>query len=167
MRLVWSVAVLAAAAGCAPASAPPAADEAPPDAFLVRQQIDATLERYLEAVNAGDWEASLAFYSDDPRFRWVEAGRTTYRSKRAVESAFAELYPTLQAAHLAIDEVVVSSVAHGYAMVGLEFVQALTLASGQHLEMSGIMSILMHDAGDGAWRFLIGHSTTLETRTEP
>ena len=69
----------------------PQSGEPPPDPTELEAAALASFEQYQVALNEGDLDAALAFYSDDPNFHWVEEGAVRYDSKESIRSSLEQL----------------------------------------------------------------------------
>lgn len=67
------------------------ADERSDAEGKVRVAVTEAFESYVESLNAGDHEAALEFYSDDPGFRWFEDGKLRYSSPDDVRQALQQV----------------------------------------------------------------------------
>ncbi|MEO5799181.1 MAG: nuclear transport factor 2 family protein [Gemmatimonadales bacterium] len=143
--------------------APPSAVLTPAHSAAITDSVNATLEQFRAAFAARDIDATMRFYADDPRFRWVEDGELRYASKAEVATALRTFVPSLKAIELSYYDPVVTPLAPGVAVVATRFAQKITDSSGVMRGFAGAMSMtLIH--GDSGWRFLVGHTSSLVPR---
>lgn len=125
----------------------------------VEGAIRATLERYVEAVNAGDLEAVVPLYAGDRSFFWIEDGAVRYRSQEEVAEAYAGLGDAFDSFRIELHDMRVVPLAADAASVGVLFWQEMTTKSGTRIELEGAILATMVER-DGAWKFLAGHTST-------
>ncbi len=162
MTRIASLALLAVLTCQAEAPAPdPAARAADPSA--VEAGVRRAFDEYVARANAGEWDAALAFYSDDPGFHWVEDGEVAYPSKAALAAAIDAVYGTVEEMRLTIDDVRVVPLRDDLAWLTASWKQSLTLASGESFSYGGATTILC-ERSDDRWVFLTGHNSTAKPR---
>jgi uncharacterized protein (TIGR02246 family) len=128
------------------------------------QEIAATLMEYKAAMSAMDWESVVGFYADDPRFYWIEDGSVKYESKDAVESAMRGMGTSLESIEMTVSDRKITLLSENTALVAATYVQRMAFEGGQEFSLAGAYTIAMERQG-AAWKFLIGHSSTVKERT--
>lgn len=162
MRHGWMLPLLpllaALVAGCGPAATPAAKPELTlAHAAAIGDSVDAMLDSLRAAFGRRDLAASVAFYADDPRFRWVEDGRVRYASRAQMEEALA-LMSRLRALDLSFYDPIVTAVAPGVATLITNFAQKVVDSTGTARGFAGVMTAtVIHQAG--GWRLLVGHTS--------
>ena len=134
-------------------------------AGAVQDEVMEVFNRLRAAISARDWNAALEFYADDPRFRWIEPGRTTYTSKAEVSAALKSAYEQISSTRFEPQEMEVTALSDELALLVVEYDQEFRFAGGGAMQMTGVMSIVLTKQ-DGAWRILHGHTTTIDQRME-
>lgn len=156
------------ATGLALALAPVAwacAPDAPENPFdearraAITDSVQATLDGFVAAMEAGDWEGLAQFYAADPRFRWLEDGRVTYGSKEAIVASLGDVGGSFTHGTLEYSDVEITPLAPGLAAFTARFEQRLVGSDGGGFSFSGVMGATLVHEPDG-WRFLNGHTST-------
>lgn len=147
---------LLGALACGPSGPPGLTAE---HAEAVADSVNDALAAYVQRVNSWDWDGAAAFYADDPRFRWIEDGRTAYTSPDDIRTAYQALQGSFESAELTLRDTRVVPLAPGLANVSTSFAQALTDTAGGRFEFEGALTITLVHTPDG-WRFLSGHTSS-------
>ncbi|MES2305097.1 MAG: nuclear transport factor 2 family protein [Gemmatimonadota bacterium] len=162
MKRIAAFLIAISACRAAPVATPTSA-LTPAHSAAIADSVSATLGEYRAAFAARDIDATMRFYADDPRFRWVEDGELRYSSKAEVAAALRAFVPSLKAIELSYYDPVVTPLAPGVAVVATRFAQKITDSAGVMRGFAGAMSMtLIH--GDSGWRFLVGHTSSLVPR---
>ncbi len=133
------------------------------DPAAVETGVRRAFDEYVARANAGDWDAVLAFYSDDPDFHWVEDGAVAYPSKADLAAAVEGIYDAVKEMGLEVDDVRVLPLRDDLAWLTASWKQSFTLVSGESLSYAGATTILCEREGD-RWVFLTGHNSTAKPR---
>lgn len=147
-------------AGC---RAPAAPQFTVANAAAVADSATQALEQFRLAFSARDFDRALAFYADDPRFRWIEDGEVRYTSKAQLARALREFAAPLRSIELSFYDPVITGVAPGVATITTRFAQKISDSSGATQGFAGAMSMTMIHA-DSGWRFLTGHTSLVLPR---
>ena len=148
---------LALLAGCR-AAAPSGQPFSVEHRAALSDSVTAALEAYRATFVARDFDRTVAFYADDPQFRWYENGELRYGSKAAVAEALRAVGAKLRALELSYFETTVTPLAPGVAAVSTRFAEKVTDSTGVLHGYAGVFSATMVHA-DSGWRFLVGHTS--------
>ncbi len=133
------------------------------DPAAVEAGVRQAFEAFVAHSNGAEWDAVLAFYSDDPDFHWVEDGALAYPSKADLAAAVEGIYDAVEEMGLEVDDVRVLPLRDDLAWLTASWKQSFTLASGDAFSYAGATTILCERSGDG-WVFLAGHNSTAKSR---
>lgn len=125
----------------------------------ITDSVRTTLDGFVAAMEAGDWERLAEFYADDPRFRWLEDGRVTYDSKEAIVTSLGDVGGSFTHGTLEYSDVEITPLAPGLAAFTAGFDQRLVGSDGGSFSFSGVMGATLIHEPDG-WKFLNGHTST-------
>lgn len=130
--------------------------------------VTAALGSYRAAFVARDFDRAVAFYADDPQFRWFENGELRYGSKAAVADALRAVGANLRSLELSYFETTVTPLAPGVAAVSTRFAEKVADTTGALHGYAGVFTATMVHA-DSGWRFLVGHTSIVvpEPTTKP
>lgn len=131
------------------------------DVQAAAQEVGAFLERYREAMNAGDTAAVRSMYTPDDRFTWVEDGFLRYESVDAVIEALGRFGAD---SNVATTFGAASVVSHSpeVASARVAFTTRMVLPQGPY-EFGGMITMVLERQADG-WRVVSGHTSTARER---
>ena len=130
----------------------------PPQAEAVRQGVQATLDAYRELSAAGQWDALLRLYADDPHFWWVTSGTVVSRSVDEIRKYFTEL-PAGTRIDTTYQDTQIIPVTPGVAEVVTSFQTRLVDPKGGGFSFGGMLTMTLVQRGDG-WKILSGHASS-------
>ncbi len=151
--LVATLLLAACGAGVRPSSTLSAADGA-----AISDSVSRLVAAWREAVVARDTVALATFYSTDAAFRWIEDGEVRYRSATELAEAWRGTVQGVAAMDLLLDQLVITPVGPGAAVVTTAFTQKVTDTAGRSGGFTGATSLVAVSTPDG-WRFLTGHTS--------
>jgi hypothetical protein len=134
----------------------------PDQAAAIRQGVQATLDAYRERSAAGQWEALLRLYADEPQFRWVSNGALVARSFDDIRKHFLA-QPAGSRAEQTYQDVEITPLAPDAAEVLTRFETKLIDPAGAGFSFGGLMTLVMVRRGE-SWLILSGHSSTPQRR---
>ncbi|MEO9805209.1 MAG: nuclear transport factor 2 family protein [Reichenbachiella sp.] len=126
-------------------------------------QVADRFESFVMSMNELSGEELSTFYSDDPRFYWVEDGRIQYANKEALMVALTGLVQSLKSTNLEILKSEVEVLDEGSVMLFAEYEQVAEMKSGFSFNINGAMTVLLQKE-QGVWKFLVGHSSSKKQR---
>lgn len=126
-------------------------------------QVADRFESFVMSMNELSGEELSTFYSDDPRFYWVEDGRIQYANKEALMVALTGLVQSLKSTNLEILTSEVEVLDEGSVMLFAEYEQVAEMKSGFSFNINGAMTVLLQKE-QGVWKFLFGHSSSKKQR---
>lgn len=141
----------------------PACESDTVDEEAVTAEVSERLEGFVSALNAGDTKELLDYYSQSPRFYWVEDGQVTYPDYATLAGSLEGLYASLQSAEMRVLERRIDVLDAQSAMIYTEYEQDLTMKGGYSFSINGAMTVLM-EKEESTWRYIIGHSSTKKER---
>ncbi len=124
----------------------------------IRDSVSTLVDAWRAAVVARDTVALTDFYSGDAAFRWVEDGEARYQSAAALAEAWRGTVQGIAAMDLLLDQVVVTPVGPGAAVVTMAFTQKVTDTAGRSGGFTGATTLVAVSTPAG-WRFLVGHTS--------
>ena len=127
-------------------------------AAAIRQGVQTTLDAYREQAAAGNWDALLRLYADEPQFRWVESGVVVSRSPDEIRKHLTAL-PAGTRIENTFQETEILPVAGGVAEVVTLFQTRLVDAHGGGYSFGGAMTMTFVQRGN-AWKILTGHASS-------
>lgn len=149
-----------------PTADPPAEALTGERATAIRDSLRGFLAAYSASVERGDWDAVGALYSEDPGFVWIEDGRVAYDSAAEVRASLAGMAGVIRSARTEFHSIRVLPLAPGLATISSEFRHTFAMEGGDDLELTGALTATVaHE--EGGWRFLSGHTSTLDTEEDP
>lgn len=129
----------------------------------VTKEVTERMAAFVTAINSGDTEALIDFYSQSERFYWIEDGQVTYPNYKVVADALSGLYTTLESAEMRVLDTKIEVLSSNRVNYYSEYEQDLKMKSGYAFSINGAMTVLMEKEA-GVWRFVIGHSSTKKER---
>jgi ketosteroid isomerase-like protein len=111
---------------------------------------------YTQVLNAGDWDAVIAYYADDPRFEWIEDGEVRYASKDAIAPSFEAMKGTGSKIRYVVEPPRIAVLAPTVVNLRTKFETTIIDKAGSPLTFGGMITIDMIKTKDG-WKFLRGH----------
>ncbi|NOT07566.1 MAG: SnoaL-like domain-containing protein [Gemmatimonadales bacterium] len=153
MRRIFLLLISAIGGACAPRDMALSTAHASAMADSVRT----ALAEFLRAGAAGQLDQMLAFYADDPGFRWVEDGAVKARSVEDIRRGLAGLQG--MRVETTLEDTEVSPAVPGVASVATRFQTRVADSSGTKFSFGGAMTLVMVHR-DGGWRILTGHSSS-------
>ena len=121
-------------------------------------EVLSSFSTFEKGLGEGDLETVSKYYSEDPRFYWVENGRVAYSSGALAKETLSAFYPSLKGMTFTSLEKKVTPLRRNLAMLYVEYEQNLVFANDQELQLNGAMTILL-EKRDAEWEFIIGHSS--------
>ena len=123
--------------------------------------IERTIDAYVTALTARDFEALRELYVADERFVWIEDSEVRYRSAEDVIAAFAA-FPAEMAIHTTLSDLSIvpagDSAAHAWARFETR------IGEGEDaFSFSGSLSFVLERSGE-TWRILGGHTSSARAR---
>jgi len=133
-------------------------------ATAIRQGVQATLDAFCKLSAAGQWDAVMRLYADDPRFVWVTNGAVVSRSLDEIRKHFAGT-PAGTRVETTYQDTEITPLAPGVATVLTHFETKSTDAKGGGFHFGGLLTMTLVERGDG-WKILDGHASS-PGRREP
>ena len=130
----------------------------PSDIATIEKEVLSSFATFENSLVAGELKAISKYYSEDPRFYWVENGQVTYPTAAAARAAFLNFYPSLKRMEFKSLTKKVTPLQRTLAMLYVEYEQTLVFPSDQEIDIDGAMTILMKKQNED-WEFVIGHSS--------
>lgn len=146
--------LLSALAGCTA----PGGALTPAHAAAIQDSVQGVLEVYRARTDSSDWEGLLAFYADNPEFRWVENGAVYARSKADVRRALTALPPSMRV-RTTYSGTEILPLAPGLATVITSFRTEMADSTGAGFSFGGAITMTMQHQGP-TWRILLGHTSS-------
>ncbi len=131
----------------------------------IEQEVLASFKKYQESLNKGDLNTVASYFSNDPRFYWVENGIMAYPSGAAARKRIKDLYPVFKKITFISSDQKVTPINRSLAMLYVQYTQLLVLPTDQEIEIKGTMTILMKKK-ETNWEFVIGHSSGKNQNTK-
>ena len=113
---------------------------------------------YTAALGAGDVNAAMQFYSDDPGFRWVEDGSIRYTSRRDIAASLEQLRGFARLS-FRFDEPSIDVLAPTVAILTTVTETTLADSAGRSLSFTAALTVTMVRDSLG-WRARSGHSSS-------
>ena len=129
----------------------------------ITKSVDSLLNSYQSLMSSGNVDSLISLYSNDPRFHWVEDGKTAYNSPKEIEKGFKGLRRAYSHSNLELSNTKITPLPPDYASITTHFKQSLADSSGSGFSFSGIMTITVVKEQSG-WKFLIGHVSSPKQR---
>ncbi len=127
------------------------------------EEISTRFDAFVNHMNALEAEELKDFYSDDPRFYWVEDGQVQYANKVTLVASLDGLVDMLASSDMKVLKTKVDVLSESSAMLYAAYEQAMTMTAGGGFDINGAMTVQLQKE-EGIWRFLIGHSSTKKQR---
>jgi len=127
-------------------------------ATAIRQGVQATLDAWRQHAAAGEWDALMRLYADEPGFWWVERGTVVSRSVDAIRQKLTSL-PAGTRIENTFQETEINPVAADVAEVVTSFQTRLVDPQGGGYSFGGAMSMTFVKRQDG-WKILNGHASS-------
>jgi len=124
----------------------------------IEKEVLASFDRFENSLTRGELETISKYYSDDSRFYWVENGKITYSSGAVARQAITDFYPSLKSMSFKSLDKKVTPINNSFAMLYVEYEQALVFPSDHQIEINGAMTILLKRK-NADWEFITGHSS--------
>ncbi len=124
----------------------------------IEKEVLSSFEKFENSLSNGELETISNYYSDDPRFYWVENGAIAYPTGASARKTIKEFYPSLKSTTFTSLDKKATPISNSLAMLYVEYEQVLVLPSDQQIEIDGAMTVLMKKT-DLDWEFMIGHSS--------
>ncbi|WP_350292422.1 nuclear transport factor 2 family protein [uncultured Croceitalea sp.] len=124
----------------------------------IEKEVLAEFAKFESSLSNGDLETISKYYSEDPRFFWVENGSIAYPSGEAARSSIKSFYPSLKSMEFNSLDKKVTPINDSNVMFYVEYEQVLVFSSDQKIDINGAMTILMKKENE-EWKFIIGHSS--------
>ncbi|MFD2589177.1 YybH family protein [Croceitalea marina] len=128
------------------------------DFIGIEKEILVEFEKFENSLSNRDLETISKYYSDNPDFFWVENGSIAYPSGAAARNSIKSFYPSLKSMKFKSLDKKVVPINNSNALFYVEYEQVLVFPSDQKIEINGAMTIFMKKE-DGAWKFIVGHSS--------
>lgn len=141
--------------GCQPKSSQPLNE--------ITESVNSLLNDYQAFMSSSNVDSLMSLYSNDPRFHWVEDGKTAYSSAKKIEKGLKGLQRTYSQTNLEFNNTTITPLPPDYASITTHFKQSLADSSGNGFSFSGIMTITAVKEQSG-WKFLIGHVSSPKQR---
>lgn len=135
------------------------------DKIALTKEVEVRFGAFVNHMNSLETEQLKDFYSDDPRFYWVEDGQVQYANKTTLSASLEGLVGSLKSSDMKVLGTKVEVFGNESAMIYAEYEQAVMMESGFGFDINGAMTVLLQKEA-GIWRFLIGHSSTKKQRGE-
>ncbi|MTI87417.1 MAG: hypothetical protein FH748_05550 [Balneolaceae bacterium] len=129
----------------------------------ITESVNSLLNDYQAFMSSGNVDSLVNLYSNDPRFHWVEDGKTAYSSPKEIEKGLKGLQRIYSQSHLELSNTKVTPLPPDYALITTHFKQSLADSTGIGFSFSGIMTITAVKEHSG-WKFLIGHVSSPKQR---
>jgi ketosteroid isomerase-like protein len=133
-------------------------------AAAIRQGVQATLDAFCKLSAAGQWDAVMRLYADDPHFVWVTNGAIVSRSLDEIRKHFTGT-PAGSRVETTYQDTEITPLAPGVATVLTRFETRITDAQGGGFHFGGLLTMTLVERGDG-WKILDGHASS-PGRREP
>jgi hypothetical protein len=136
-------------------SIPPARDAA------IRLGVQAALDAYRERAAAGQWDALLRLYADDPQFHWVSNGTIVATSFDDIRKHFRG-QPAGSRIEQTYHDTEITPLGPDIAEVMTRFETKLVDPAGGGFGFGGILTMILVQRGSPAegWQILSGHSSS-------
>lgn len=164
LRTALAVVLAGGLAALACASFAGAEETSAARAAAVRQGVQATLDAFCKLSAAGQWEAVMRLYADEPRFVWVTNGVVESRSLDKIRQHFTAT-PAGTRVETTYSDTEITPLAPGVATVLTRFETRITDAQGGGFHFGGLLTMTLVERGDG-WKILDGHASS-PVRREP
>ena len=134
------------------------------DAERARVEHDASefLSSYLTIIEGEDDDAIRALYVDDGRFAWYSDGEKKYSSGDEVLAGLHAMEGMTFSTEAS--DVEVMALTPDLAHARSHFETKILQGGAVVFEFSGVITWLLEADGDGAWRVLVGHTSTPKDR---
>ena len=145
-KIIISAALLSAC------SAPQATDPA-----SVKQEVNASLAAFANAVNEGDVETAAAFYHEGQDFYWVERGQLQYDNAGAAKTSLLSLADNGFDADVKYIDSHISVLGPDAAIASMRFETTFTHQDGRTFSFGGWQTTGMTRTSEG-WKISGGHT---------